>query len=345
MKKRNILNLIKHYVDRNDAGFRTEAYAIAKDFDDSGDSQLAAYIMSMLSNNNTLRPQVADISSSFLRKHTAGDDMLLLPDALTKDVLGIVHAIKHGIGINKFLFQGAPGTGKTIAAKKLSKILSRDLYEVNTSLIVDSKLGQTQKNIQMLFDTINSYAYPDKLIVLFDEIDALALDRTDQNDLREMGRATSTLLKGMDELNKGIILVATTNLYARFDKALARRFDFIVDFNRYTEEDLLKIAERMLDEYLTKTKSTRDIKLFRKILKLAQRIPLPGDLQNLIKTAIAFSDPEDGSDYFRRLYSAVRDGEQPEMAQLQSLGFTVREIGILTKVSKSGVSRKLQEVK
>ena len=39
----------------------------------------------------------------------------------------------------------------------------------------------------------------DKVIFLFDEIDALALDRTNSHDLREMGRATSTLLKGLDK--------------------------------------------------------------------------------------------------------------------------------------------------
>ena len=48
MKKKNVLNLVKYYAEKNDAGFRTEAYEIAKDFDNSGDYQLAEYIMSLL---------------------------------------------------------------------------------------------------------------------------------------------------------------------------------------------------------------------------------------------------------------------------------------------------------
>ena len=53
-----------------------------------------------------------------------------------------------------------------------------------------------------------------------------------------MGRVTSTLLKEFDNLNERILLIATTNLYKQFDKALLRRFDYIVDFNRYSKEDL-----------------------------------------------------------------------------------------------------------
>ena len=125
---------------------------------------------------------------------------------------------------------------------------------VDFSAIVDSKLGQTQKNLTEMFKEINSFINPEKVIVLFDEIDALALNRTSSNDLREMGRVTSTLLKCLDRMNENVVLVATTNLFNMFDKALSRRFDSIIDFNRYTEEDLMNIAEKMLNSYLDKMK-------------------------------------------------------------------------------------------
>ena len=53
MKKKSVISLIKYYTEKNDVGFRSEAYEIAKDFDASGDYQLAEYIMSLLSNANT----------------------------------------------------------------------------------------------------------------------------------------------------------------------------------------------------------------------------------------------------------------------------------------------------
>lgn len=123
---------------------------------------------------------------------------------------------------------------------------------VDFSAIIDSKMGQTQKNMSELFKKINGFVHPEKVIVLFDEIDAVALDRTNANDLREMGRVTSSLLKNLDRMDERIVLVATTNLFEHFDKALIRRFDSVIDFNRYSKEDLMDISEEYLNKFLTK---------------------------------------------------------------------------------------------
>ena len=139
-------------------------------------------------------------------------------------------------------------------------------------------------------DRINGFVHPEKLVILFDEIDAIALDRTNMNDLREMGRATSTLLKYLDRVDERIVLIATTNLFEHFDKALIRRFDSVIDFNRYSQEDLMDISEEYLNRFLVKFNlAKKDIRLFRKIMKLISPLPYPGDLKNLIKTAVAVS--------------------------------------------------------
>lgn len=344
MKKKNIVNLIKYYAENNDVSFRNEAQEIAIDFDRSGDFQLAEYITSLLSNVNTLIPQMENFESSFFEKIGNSVGTLLFSDEITKDLLGVINAVGHQVGVNKFLFQGAPGTGKTEAVKHIANILERDLFMVDFSNVIDSKLGQTQKNISEMFKEINNFGNPNKVLILMDEIDSIALDRTNQNDLREMGRATSAILKGLDRLDSRVVLIATTNLYEHFDKALVRRFDSVVNFNRYSKSDLLEIAEKMLDQYLTKFKlANRDVRIFRKIMSLADPVPYPGDLKNLIKTSVAFSDPTDGLDYFRRLYYGVC-GHAPENVKLlQEQKFTVREIEILTKKSKSSISRLLKE--
>lgn len=344
MRKKNVINLIKYYSEDNDAGFRSEAYEIAKEFDTAGDYQLAEYIMALMSSANTFMPQMNENESALFEKMDAKGEMLLLPDPIMQDLLGIVNAVAHNAGINKFLLQGPPGTGKTEAVKQLARILERDIYMVDFAAIVDSKLGQTQKNISTLFKEINNFVHPEKVMILFDEIDAVALDRTNSNDLREMGRATSAMLKGIDYMDERVILIATTNLYEHFDKALIRRFDSVIDFNRYTQEDLMKVAEEMLNRFLTKFKlASKDVKLFRKILILKSPIPYPGDLKNIIKTAVAFSDPEDGMDYFRRLYYAVCTEKPEDLKKMQSQKFTIREIEILSKKSKSSVARELKE--
>ena len=278
MKKKNIINLIRYHSERNEAGFRSEAYEIAKEFDKLGDYQLAEYIMALLSNANTFIPQAKGLSSDFFEKVTVGTDPLPLPELIEQDIIGMVNAISRNLGINKFLFQGAPGTGKTETAKQIARILNRELYSVDFSAIIDSKLGQTQKNIVSLFREITEFAHPEKVIVLFDVIDSIALDRTNSNDLREMGRATSTLLKEFDRLDDRIVLLATTNLFNHFDKALIRRFDSIIDFNRYSQGDLAEIAAVLLNDFLNKFKCAgKNIRLFRKIVSLMSPIPYPGE--------------------------------------------------------------------
>lgn len=343
MKKKNIIQLIKYYTEKNDAGFRNEAYEIAKEFDLSGDYQLAEYIMSLLSNVNTFVPQSSENTSPFFERIDINNELFLLPEKITNDLLGLVNAIDRNIGINKFLFQGNPGTGKTEAVKQLARILNREIYMVNFSSVIDSKLGQTQKNLSLLFKEINSFVQPNKVIVLFDEIDAFAMDRTNQNDLREMGRVTSSLLKEFDRMNENIVLIATTNLYQHFDKALTRRFDSVIDFNRYSQEDLITIAEKLLNQYLDKLKlAKRDIRLFRKIIKLMPQLPYPGELKNLIKTSVAFSNTNDEMDYLRRLYYTVCNEKPDDLKKLQMQNFTIREMEILVGRSKSSVARDLK---
>ena len=343
MKKKNVLNLIKYYAENNDSSFKNEAYEIAKDFDQSGDYQLAEYIMALLSDVNTFVPQNYDYNFNFFTKVNSSNSSLPLPIELKNDIEGIVNAIGKDIGVNKFLFEGAPGTGKTETVKHIARILDRELYQAEFDVIIDSKLGQTSKNINSVFDEINDLPHPEKIIILFDEIDALALDRLNNNDLREMGRATSTLLKELDKLNDKIIFIATTNLYQSFDKAIIRRFDKIINFNRYTNEDLVDVAVSILTEYIDKFPSAaRDIKLFRKIIGNIDPIPYPGDLKNLIRTSLAFSDVNKLYDYLKRLYESANKLKIDEnLKLLQNQAFTIREIENLTGIPKSTISRGL----
>lgn len=346
MKKANIINLIKYYAENNDYSFRNEAYKIANEFDKVGDYQLAEHIMMLLSNTNVFVPQINESELVFLKKIKENNEPLPLPDVIKDDIIGIINAVGHDVGINKFLFQGSPGTGKTETVKHIARLLDRKLFIVDFSLIIDSKLGQTGKNIVNLFNEINSLSIPEKVVILFDEIDALALDRTDVKDVREMGRATTAVLKGLDELNEKILLIATTNLFKYFDKALIRRFDSVVDFNRYSKTDLIEISEIILNSYLPKFKNaTKNMRLFRKIMSSMEVLPYPGELKNLIKTSLAFSSPDNEYDYLKRLYMAVYNKSENDLKVLQKQGFTVREIEILTSVSKSKVSRELKDSK
>lgn len=106
----------------------------------------------------------------------------------------------------------------------------------------------------------------------------------------------------------------------------------------------MSIAEEFLNKFLVKFKlANKDIRLFRKIIGLMEPIPYPGELKNLIRTAVAFSDPDDGMDYFRRLYYAVNGKQPQDLKELKSQKFTIREIEILSRIPRSTVARELKE--
>lgn len=345
MKKADVLDLIKYHFEGKDLEFRNQAIAIARDFDKTGDSQLSQYIMGMLSQADRFVPQEASFGENLIPVKLDVAP-LPLPATILNDLKGIINAVKHDIGINKFLFVGSPGTGKTESAKQVARLLNRELLMVDFSNLVDSKLGQTAKNLTQVFKEINSLPFLKNYIILFDEIDTIALDRVNQNDIREMGRVTSTFLKSLDTLNPEVVLIATTNLFDSLDKALARRFDATIDFDRYSDEDRVEVAEVILNNFLKQFKdATRDIRLFKKIIKSAKKIPNPGDLRNIIRTSLAFSDPKEPNDYLKRFLKSMHRGKVLTVKQLYDLGFTVREIEILTGISKSSVSRELSEDK
>ena len=349
MKKRNILNLIKYHVEKNDSAFKNESISIARYFDSIGDQDLAEYILGLLSELPQFSPQSIEVNSEFLEQlDTTKLEALHLPIEIMNDIKGIINAVGHNVGINKFLFEGYPGSGKTEAAKQVARLLNRNLYRVDLESLIDSKLGKTNKNIIQVFDEIHALQNASQAVILFDEIDIIALDRVNSNDVREMGRVTSTILRELDrlsEINKDIILIATTNLFNNFDKALLRRFDATINFNRYTKEDLIEISEFYFSSFIKNFKGiTKDIRLLRKILKVSERLPYPGELKNIIKTSIAFSDVSTEYDYLKRLYNAlIGKLDYKDVSDLYLEGFTVREIEKLKGESKSTVSRKLQK--
>ena len=347
MKKQNVLNLIKYHVEKNENSFRNEAIQIARYFDSIGDDQLAEYIMGLIAQSNVYAPQASDFESEFLKQQLLRDaEPLNLPEEILEDIKGIINAVNHNVGINKFLFEGLPGSGKTEAAKQVSRLLGRTLFTVDFDNLIESKLGQTNKNISQVFSEINALPQPNKVVILFDEIDVIALDRISNNDVREMGRVTSTILREFDrltDLNREVVIIATTNLFKNFDKALSRRFDATINFNRYSQEDLTEVAETYFASFVKNFKGIgKDIRLFRKILKISPNLPYPGELKNLIKTSLAFSDVDQEFDYLRRLYNAlIGNIEYTTVDTLHQQGFTVREIEKLKGESKSAVARKL----
>lgn len=348
MKKIDIINLIKAHVSGDEDMFRQIANKVANEFYNDGDSELSDMISSLIYTNHTLVPQSQErMIGSFLKLEDVSKGQLILPDNIINEINGIFNAINRDIGVNKFLFYGKPGTGKTEASKMIAYRLRRNLWYVSISDLIDSKLGATAKNIHTLFNDIEKYPFKKKMVVLFDELDALSLNRSDARDLREMARATTELFNGLDSLSKDVLLIATTNLFKDFDKALLRRFNKCINFDEYSEEDLIDIGLEFYKDYANKVENIeRNDKLVKKILMTYKPLPNPGDLKNIIVSSIAFSNPKNPRDYYSRLVSGLDNSNNPlNVEHLRELGFSLRDIEKITGISKTMVGRRLNNEK
>jgi hypothetical protein len=124
------------------------------------------------------------------------------------------------------LFSGPSGTGKTLAAAVLAEDLGAPLYRVDLGQLVSKYIGETEKNLNALFDAVDN----SDSILLFDESDALFGKRGEVRDARDRyaNMEVSHLLTRIE--NQHCPCILTTNLRSAIDTAFLRRFHVVVDF-------------------------------------------------------------------------------------------------------------------
>jgi DNA polymerase III delta prime subunit len=124
------------------------------------------------------------------------------------------------------LFYGPPGTGKTMAATLLGKFTKHDVYRIDLSSMVSKYIGETEKNLSMLFERAENK----KWILFFDEADSLFGKRTNVKDAHDRfaNQEVSYLLQRVEEFSGLSILCS--NFKSNMDDAFTRRFQAIVYF-------------------------------------------------------------------------------------------------------------------
>jgi phage tail-like protein len=124
------------------------------------------------------------------------------------------------------LFVGARGTGKTMAAEAIASELALDLYRVDLSALVSRYVGETEKNIDRVFNAAEGTG----TILLFDEADALFGKRTKVKDShdRYANIEVAYLLNRLEDYDG--IAILSSNLRETLDDDILRRFRFVVEF-------------------------------------------------------------------------------------------------------------------
>lgn len=140
------------------------------------------------------------------------------------------------------IFTGAPGVGKTLAARWLAKALGLPLATLNLGTVMSSYLGRTGANLRQVLHHAQSIP----CVLLLDEIDAIAKRRDDQSDIGELKRLVTVLLQELDAWPPSGLLIATTNHEQLIDAAVWRRFERRIVFPLPEAKDQALLMERLL---------------------------------------------------------------------------------------------------
>jgi len=129
-----------------------------------------------------------------------------------------------GDPLYSMLLYGPPGTGKSTIAKSLSKALGMRMIKVTPSDFIAGGGEAVEARAKAIFEVLGAQR---DLVVLFDEIDQLLLDResdlyNQQQDLFKL--LTPGMLTKLNELSdqKSVVFVIATNYYERIDRAIKR---------------------------------------------------------------------------------------------------------------------------
>ena len=156
---------------------------------------------------------------------------------------------RHGLKVrSKLLFCGPPGCGKTMCAEVIASELHLPLVVARLDAIIASHLGETATNLRKIFDAAKNKS----MILFLDEFDALARARSDTNEHNEIRRVVNSLLMMIDEFESRSILIAATNLEETVDRAIWRRFDEVVEFEKPTKAQINKLLKIKTRNYPAK---------------------------------------------------------------------------------------------
>lgn len=172
-------------------------------------------------------PELHDDETLALPGHAQEEFDTLVARCRHRDRLAslLPSAFGHSDGV-KALFKGPSGTGKTLAARHLASALSRPLYRVDLAATVSKYIGETERNLERVFEAAESL----DVVLLLDEGDALMAGRTQVGSAtdRYANLETNYLLQRLERYRG--VMVVTTNAADRIDAAFTRRMDATLDF-------------------------------------------------------------------------------------------------------------------
>jgi SpoVK/Ycf46/Vps4 family AAA+-type ATPase len=260
-----ILSLLKSHADRDDQRFYSVALQVAAKEARQGHQKLAGEIKALVEKSQKSSTMgVASASPIPLIQQPKGELKGLLestPAVVRKSELVLTKEVQERLDLvlleqrqkdalrrfglfprRKLLFTGPPGTGKTMSAAVLASELKLPLYTIVLDSLITRFMGETAAKLRLIFDHIKQT----RAVYLFDEFDAIGTQRGAQNDVGEIRRVLNSFLLFVEQDDSESIIVAATNHPELLDKALHRRFDDIVQFQKPDTSQARQLIENRL---------------------------------------------------------------------------------------------------
>lgn len=203
--------------------------------------------------SDLLQPEKVESKKMFYNEREAGQVNRLEELLNSESFAGIQNRLKAAKMRPGFacLFYGSPGTGKTETVLQLCKKTGRPVLQVNVADLKSKWVGDSEKQVQALFDRYEVMTQKCELcpILLFNEADAIISKRTKNvtHAVDKMENAIQNIiLQGMEKLNG--IMIATTNLTENMDDAFERRFLYKIRFDKPGLEVKTRIWRSMIPQ-------------------------------------------------------------------------------------------------
>jgi len=197
----------------------------------------------------TPRGDLADLIELRSSPHRLDDVVMSVPlrarlDDLIREQARRNRLREHGrTPSRRILFVGPPGSGKTMTAEALAGTLKLPLFVIRLEALITRFMGETAAKLRLAFDETAKR----RGVYLFDEFDAVGGHRGASNDVAEMRRVLNSFLQFMEEPNAtDSVIVGATNHPDLLDRALLRRFDLVLPFEKPTDDEIRRVIKAYL---------------------------------------------------------------------------------------------------
>jgi SpoVK/Ycf46/Vps4 family AAA+-type ATPase len=238
----HIKALVRSHAGGDDDAFYSVALQVAAQAARQGQHRLAADLKAAVDTSRRARAASVtsiaqprgDLAELVLAAHpTVGLNDLVAPAELSAQIGRALaeqrqrkHLLDQGFApVHRLLFEGPPGTGKTMTAAVLAHELSLPLLTIRLDGLMSKFMGETAGKLRVIFEA----AEHQRGVYLFDEFDALGGDRAG-NDVGEARRILNSFLMLIENSSSESLIIAATNHRSILDRALFRRFDMVLDY-------------------------------------------------------------------------------------------------------------------